>query len=258
MKHSKKSLEVNKIFNKKTIILIVLNIILWSGFLWLSYVGIYWRIGRSQLTVPFDTTVIKFGPIAPGATTKYVALGDSLTSGVGSDTMESTIVYQYIEALANAHVSVESVNLAWPGDETRQVLKNQLPQAIKENPNVVTLFIGINDIHNKRSAAEFRQNYKEILDSLLKYTKAKIVVINLPYLGANNSVVFPFNVILNYRTRQFNDIISSLVHNERIQYVDLYSATIKDFNKDPKNYARDLFHPSGDGYLVWSRVINAN
>jgi lysophospholipase L1-like esterase len=89
---------------------------------------------------------------------------------------------------------------------------------------------------------------------LLAKTKAQIIVINLPYLGSKDIVYPPFNFLLNFRTKQFNDIISSLAHGDRVKLIDLYNGNQK-FLQNSKFYSSDQFHPSNEGYMLWSQLI---
>lgn len=215
-------------------------------------------IGVKNLKSPYKTNTFSVGDATSIIQKKYVALGDSLSAGVGSSDINHTIVYLYAQELAANGHRINVLNLAWPGDETEEVLKNQLPIAIAEQPDYISLFIGINDMHEKRTLEHFRKNYSFILSELLSKTHAKILVINLPYLGANKLVAFPFNMILDARTKQFNKVIDSLPKNDRIHLVDLYKGSALKLNGSFSNYSSDLFHPSETGYMLWSEIINAN
>ena len=215
-----------------------------------------------NLQSPDNENSLTFENPEKSGSVKYVALGDSLSAGVGSDKVEDTIVYQFALNQSKNYGKVDVLNLALPGGTTEDVIKDQLSLTINENPGYITLLVGINDIHNKFTDGQFTANYSYILNELLTKTEAKIVVINLPYLGSPRAIRFPYNWMLNSRTKEFNGkisgVISKLDHNGRIRQVDLYGKTYKTFNKDPKNCASDLFHPSGEGYLVWSKIINEN
>ena len=215
-------------------------------------------IGRVNLKSPYTSPrVVLENPQGKGDV-KYVVLGDSLGAGVGAQTVEETYPYLVAKKLAVDYQQVELVNLAVPGAVSDDVLNKQLKPALAENPDYVSLLIGINDIHNLVSLADFNRNYKNILTMLETKTTAKIVVINLPYLGSKTAVRFPFSVILDKRTQEFNRIIDGLVdqNNPRFVLVDLYSVTNNAQNQ-PNYYARDNFHPSGAGYTFWSKTINA-
>ncbi len=210
-----------------------------------------------NLSSPYTTSrVVLENPQGKGTVT-YVVLGDSLGAGVGAQTVEETYPYLLAKKLSDTYQKIELVNLAVPGAVSKEVLDGQLTKALTENPDYISLLIGINDIHNRVPLATFRQTYQNILDSLESNTQAKIVVINLPYLGSKTAMRFPFNVILATRTREFNKVIKSLVdqHNPRFVLVDLYSAT-EEARDHQDYYAKDNFHPSGEGYLFWSKAIN--
>lgn len=228
------------------------------GYLYFSYIRIYDTIGNTHLTPPYKYNSFTIGNSKGEGKAKYVAMGDSLSAGVGATTVDKTIVYLFAEHLSKKYWQVNTVNYAWPGDESKDVLKNQLPQALAQNPDYVTVFIGINDIHNKREFSDYRLNMLSILDSLLVSTHAQIYVVNLPYLGANKLVVFPYSNILDIRTKQFNSILESVCQNDRIHLIDLYSGSRDKLNSEKDNYAVDLFHPSDKGYLLWSKIINGD
>lgn len=186
---------------------------------------------------------------------KYVALGDSLSAGVGSNNFENTIVNDFAVGLSRNGNSVHVLNLAVPGATTRDVIVSQLDNAVALNPDYITLFIGINDIHNKVSPEVFKSNYSHIIEMLLASTEAKITVINLPYLGSSSLVLPPYNWLLNSRTKQFNKVISLQADSSRITTVDLYSNSYEIFKRDQSLYSTDDFHPSEAGYAVWSQII---
>ncbi len=214
-------------------------------------------IGRINLEGPYPTSRVVLENSQGKGTVTYVVLGDSLSSGVGAQTVEKTYPYLVAKQLAVDYQQVELVNLAVPGAVSEDVLNDQLKPALEKNPDYISLLIGINDIHNRVPLADFRQTYQTILESLESKTQAKIVVVNLPYLGSKTAMRFPFNVILATRTREFNRAIRSLVdqHNPRFVLVDLYSVT-EEARNHQDYYAKDNFHPSGEGYLFWSKTIN--
>jgi lysophospholipase L1-like esterase len=231
-------------------------------YLYISYAGFYNYIRKMNLQRPtIENTLILENPNGNGSV-KYVALGDSLSAGVGSENPSETIVYLFGAKLSETNEKVNIVNLAQPGGTTVDVINEQLSLALNEKPDYVTLLIGINDIHNRISAKEFQENYTFILEELLTGSDAQITVINLPYLGLNKVVRPPYSWLLNSRTKLFNKIISDVVASKnqsgRIRLVDLYKNSYEIFKQDPKYYSSDFFHPSGEGYVMWSGIINAN
>ncbi|MCZ9343859.1 SGNH/GDSL hydrolase family protein, partial [Streptomyces sp. TRM76130] len=79
---------------------------------------------------------------------RYVALGDSLTEGVGDPVAGGRRGWAALLAgsLAGADERpVEFRNLAVSGAQTRDVLEAQLPAGLALRPDLVSVVIGVND-----------------------------------------------------------------------------------------------------------------
>jgi lysophospholipase L1-like esterase len=229
-------------------------------YLLFSYVRFYHYIGYTNLQSPYVNSYITLNNPQGIGEALYIPLGDSLSAGTGSDDVKKTFVYSYLENLSKTYGKVSVLNLSQPGGTTVDVINNQLSVTIKKNPQYITLLIGTNDIHNKRTLADFRSKYSFIVKELMLNTTAQITIINIPYIGSSKLVYFPLNFFLNYRTKQFNNIISDIVDGigdkSRIRFVDLYSSTYDLSKQDPQYYSSDEFHPSGEGYVLWGKIIN--
>lgn len=186
---------------------------------------------------------------------KYVSLGDSLTVGVGSNNITQTYPYIFAQSLSK-FMSVSLVNLAIRGATSSDVINSQLEKAVAENPNYVSLFIGVNDVYGFKSNKEFEENFDRITTVLINNTQAKIIILNIPYLGSDSLIVFPYNNIFNYRVQQFNKIISKTSSEKNIILIDLYTPTKEIFSKQSNFYSSDNFHPSADGYLLWETLLS--
>lgn len=181
----------------------------------------------------------------------YLALGDSLTAGVGASDYRYSYPYLIAQRLSKKN-NVRFVNLANPGDTSTDVLNDQAPKVLSLKPDLITLLVGVNDIHNLVSLQEFEQNYIKIV-STLKKTRSKIYLLSIPYLGSDKTVFFPYNFILDFRTKQFNRVIEKISQDYNLYYIDLYH-----LNKSKNFYSADKFHPSDQGYKDWLRVLNVN
>lgn len=97
----------------------------------------------------------------------WIALGDSLTQGIGSSGLATSWLGRGTAAVtAHTGRSVRVVNLAIYGARVADVLALQLPEAVHlEQADVVTVCIGSNDA-GRRSAAEFRVDLGRVCDSL--------------------------------------------------------------------------------------------
>jgi len=223
-----------------------------------SYAHIYDTIGAANLR-PVNSAgqhlIINNMATTTGST--YVALGDSLSAGVGTDRTEEYLPYLLVKKLAGDDKRIVLRNYSVPGFKTADLLGELLSPAIDTKPDIVTVLIGVNDIHNKISAADFRKNYEEILSRLTRETTAKIYVINIPFIGADKMMLPPYQFYFDSQTKEFNTIIKELAVKYSVSYIDLYTPTVALFKKSGSHYSADLFHPSAAGYKIWADIIYA-
>ncbi|MER7921135.1 MULTISPECIES: SGNH/GDSL hydrolase family protein [unclassified Streptomyces] len=75
---------------------------------------------------------------------RFVALGDSLTAGVGDFTEDGPRGWAALLAPALG-AGTEFTNLAVSGAQTRDVLERQIPAALALRPDLVAVVVGVND-----------------------------------------------------------------------------------------------------------------
>ncbi|MET8247913.1 SGNH/GDSL hydrolase family protein [Streptomyces sp. NPDC005202] len=76
---------------------------------------------------------------------RFVALGDSLTEGVGDPVGDGWRGWAALLAGGLAEEPVEFTNLAVSGAQTRDVLERQTPAGLALRPDIVSVLIGVND-----------------------------------------------------------------------------------------------------------------
>ncbi|MDQ0388958.1 lysophospholipase L1-like esterase [Streptomyces sp. DSM 42143] len=76
---------------------------------------------------------------------RFVALGDSLTEGVGDPVGTGWRGWAALLAAGLADEPVEFTNLAASGAQTRDVVERQLPAGLALRPDVVSVVVGVND-----------------------------------------------------------------------------------------------------------------
>lgn len=240
------------------LILLAALLVLVVTYLYFSYSRIYNFVQDKSLSTPFIQTNFTLNSNQSGQI-KYVALGDSLSAGLGSTDSQKTLVYQVAQKLASQSAQVQVINLSYSGATIDDLIQDQLDRAIQEQPDVITILIGTNDVHAKKSPDVFMVQLQMVLDKLTSQTKAKIIVINIPYLGSEKLILPPYNSIIDMRIRQYNKGIAKIAVGQRIKLVDLYGLSYQKFAQNPDlYYSKDQFHPSGEGYLLWGEFINAD
>lgn len=188
-------------------------------------------------------------------TKKLVILGDSLMAGTGSSHEENGMAYLIAKNLTQGQ-NIELHNFSHPGVGVDDVLVRQIPEVIEINPDYIVLMIGTNDVHNKMATSEFADYYLKILYELKNNTKAKISVINIPYIGSNKILLPPWSHVLNWRINLFNKIIKSHATEFGLYVINLKDEFMNKFLRPSDLYAGDEFHPSDKGYALWAEYIN--
>lgn len=242
------------------IIFLILGIIILAVVIYLnrSYAQIYSYNQSSYLiTSDIQRTYLLEGGKGERSM-KYVALGDSLTYGLGASSYQGTFPYALSQKLLNKYKSVEVINLAVSGAVVDDLLSDQLPPAIKEQPDFVTILIGTNDVHGFADEQKFRSSLEYIINQLKKNTKAEILLINIPYLGSDDLILFPHDKIVDSKITEFNQMIQEVANLTDVKYFDLYNSAKDYFEKDSELYSSDQFHPSDKGYILWGNLINAD
>ena len=138
------------------------------------------------------------------------------------------------------------------------VLRWQLPQALEDRPDLVTLSIGPNDITRERSLWAYARDIDGILGALIRGTTAVVVVDLIPDLTVTprfkGKEIGP---LVQKRVVAFNEILASRAHAYGAKVVDLYSASRQEVPRRPELIGADGYHPSDEGYARWAELIGA-
>lgn len=244
--------------------IIIIFLVLAAIYLNLAYARIYHKLGAAGLKGVKQSVVYTFNSqndqnnqTPSSSLLKYLALGDSLTFGAGVTEYQDTYPYLVASQIAkkNSDKTLTLYNYSWPGDRTDDLIVKFLDKGVDEKPNIVTIMIGVNDIHGQISSSEFKKNYANILFRLTRDTKAKVYLVSIPYIGDENLLFPPYNYYFDYKTKQFNEIIKDLATEYNVNYIDVYSPTVNLFKKSGNHYSPDQFHPSAIGYALWGKII---
>jgi lysophospholipase L1-like esterase len=98
----------------------------------------------------------------------WVALGDSMTQGIGAADISGGWVSQLRDQRAAEGHPLRLVNLAVTGARVRDVVEDQLPRlrALGVTPDLVTVLIGANDMFPRSRRAPAVGQYAALLDAL--------------------------------------------------------------------------------------------
>ena len=187
---------------------------------------------------------MKAGPIV------YVALGDSTGSGVGA--RDGGYVARLFKRLLEYRAGSELVNLCVSGATTDDVLRGQLQRGVQRSPDLVTLGIGINDIGHGFSIEQFAKNYDQILSTLKEKTSATIVVTNIPDISTAPRIPFSMRAEYQGQIESFNRRLEEIARGHEVTIFDIFTITRRELPSHPEYFSSDGFHPSDEGYELWS------
>ncbi|MFJ9759414.1 SGNH/GDSL hydrolase family protein [Streptomyces sp. NPDC101149] len=178
---------------------------------------------------------------------RFVALGDSLTEGVGDPVGDSWRGWAALLAggLAPAQAAAEFTNLSFSGAQTRDVLERQTPAALDLRPDVVSVVIGVNDtlrytfdIH--AVAARLDKVY-----AAFRAQGAVLLTACLPDPGSMLRLPGALARPLARRQRAVNTVVHAL--SERHGAVHLH-AEGGDWIQDRSMWSADRLHPGERGH----------
>lgn len=184
-------------------------------------------------------------------TIRYVALGDSLTEGLGDWNFEfdrlhagwaDRLAHLLTAEKASQHQRVEYANLAVRGSKTKQIMGWQLDAAIALEPTFVTVMAGANDIFaNRRELARV----EALLDSgLTRLREAGIAVLLVNTVAPGHILLAR---LLRPRTKRVAQLINRVGARHSLTVVDLQS--LAHFSHGGY-WCEDLAHFSSHGHSL--------
>ncbi len=176
---------------------------------------------------------------------RYVAVGDSLSEGVGDEPWPDGTprgwADRLAELLATHHGAVDYANLAVRGHRSVEILETQLVPALAMEPDVVTLTAGMNDILRPRLDVE--QLRRRLVEIVTPFTTAgaRVVVVPIPDISA----VSPASRLLERRRLVLNDIYRYLAQHHGMEPP---AETVGTVFEDRRAWDEDRLHLSALGH----------
>jgi len=214
---------------------------------------------RAPTGLPSATASPSSAPATATASSgiKYVAIGASDTVGVGaSDPAKGSW-----PALVAARLPAGSppyTNLGVAGSLTLQAVSQQLPGAIAQRPNVITVWLAVNDLNATIEPASFGESLRQIVDGLVQKIGATIFVGNVPDLRSVPVYAGADKARLLAGIQAYNDAIATIAarNPDRVKVVDLFTGSAALVSSG--TVSQDGFHPSDEGYqLIADRFASA-
>jgi lysophospholipase L1-like esterase len=182
-------------------------------------------------------------PVA-GFTTTYVAIGASDAFGMGTEDPPRQSWPTVLSSELGPRVHL--INLGVPGTTTAQALQTELPIAVDARPDMVTVWLGVNDLLDGVPLSAYETQLRQLLVTLRQHTQARIVAGNLPDLTYLPLFYGADTTTLRATIRHWNDAIAAACRATGVTLVDLYSGW-SELARHPEYISSDGFHPSAAG-----------
>ena len=186
---------------------------------------------------------------SPDGAIRYLALGDSLTQGVGAPD-ESTGAFP---ALLAEHwradgCAVELQNAGISGYTAGQILAEQVPQIESFRPTIISFQAGGNDIANGISIEEYRANVKAVLEAATG-SGARVVVL-AQNDWARSPVGVDYGESVPSQRMAFDDVLIEEASAAGAEFVDLRPLYAE--QADQNQWVEDGLHPTPEAYQAWA------
>jgi len=183
----------------------------------------------------------------------YVAIGASDAVGVGA---KDPLTEGWVPRLgARLGPAARVVNLGVSGSTLAQALDEQLGPALDAQPDIVTVWLAVNDLNARVSLERYAADLDTLLGRL-ETTHARVLVGNVPDLGGLAAYRGIDPGPLNAEVDRWNKVIADTASRHGDTLVDLYS-TWQEVAQHPEYLSADGFHPSSEGYQALADVFGA-
>jgi acyl-CoA thioesterase I len=182
---------------------------------------------------------------------RYLALGDSLTMGVGAGTETRAFPALLADQWRASGCAVELKNVGIGGYTAAEVLAEEVPQIDHFQPTFITFQVGANDIAKDVSIDEYRRNVQAVLDAATA-SGAQVVVLaqNEWFRGPVGRTA---GADLAARRAAYDDVMITEAMARGAEFVDLRPLFTR--QADENLYVEDGIHPTPRAYEEWAAAL---
>ena len=188
---------------------------------------------------------------------RYLALGDSYTIGTGANAPSRnfpSLLARRLERASGRSVAIQ--NLGVNGFTTRDLIQTELPQA-RQEPDLVSVLIGANDVVQGYEAAAYRGALQTIYDFVARFRLAagRVLTVAIPdFSVVPTAGDYGTPAALRARIDAFNQIAAEETHGRGFHFVDISDVSRSGISRSDW-IADDGLHPADAQYAAWADVI---
>ena len=219
------------------------------------------------------TTVAGAGPpsTAPSPEPQvYVAVGASDAVGVGADDPARDAWPEVLTRTA-LPPGTELVNLGIPGATVSTALEHELPEALRHEPALATVWLNVNDLVAGVPVTTYERQLGDLVAALRRGGRTRVLVANTPpldrlpvyvecrsrpgCLGGN----LPGPASVRAAVDAYNAAVARVVAAHGAELVDLHAAGLAaaDAGRERALMSDDGFHPSTAGHRAVAEAFAA-
>ncbi len=183
---------------------------------------------------------------------KYLALGDSYT--IGERVAEKDRWPNQLADQLKIPLPKIIATTGWRTDDLSNAIK---AAELKDEYDLVSLLIGVNNQYQGKPAAHYEIEFEELLKTSIKLAKGKVknvFVVSIPDYGFT-PYGKPKQETITKQIDEFNAINKRITEKYKITYFNITEISRKGL-EDPTLVAEDGLHPSGKMYSLWVEIIS--
>ncbi len=187
----------------------------------------------------------------------YLALGDSYTIGQ-SVAVPDKFPVQAVQLLRQQNIAIADPDIvAVTGWTTGNLLDALNTAPPKNNYDIVTLLIGVNNQYQGRPLNEYKMEFTSLLKRAVTYAgnkKEHVFVLSIPDYSVTPFARYSDTAKIAREIDAFNAANKAITLSEGVTYIDITPIS-RDVKNDPSLVAGDGLHPSGAQYKKWVDLL---
>ncbi len=189
-------------------------------------------------------------------TVNYLALGDSYT--IGESVAERDRWPNQLDSVLSKRIGKETNTtiIATTGWRTDNLINAIRIAQLKEEYDLVSLLIGVNNQYQGKSINQYALEFEELLKTAIQLAKGKkenVFVVSIPDYGFT-----PFGLKnkekISEAIDRFNEVNKKISDQYQVRYVNI-TAISRQGLADTDLVASDGLHPSAKMYGLWAKEI---
>jgi lysophospholipase L1-like esterase len=187
----------------------------------------------------------------------YLALGDSYTIGE-SVSVADRFPDQAVSLLRAQHIKINDPKIiATTGWTTHDLINALDADPPRNNYDIVSLLIGVNNQYQGRSIDEYKTEFALLLNHAIKYAgnnPKRVFVLSIPDYSVTPFAQNADRAKISEEIDQFNSVNKMISSQLGANYIDITSIS-REAKNDPSLIAGDGLHPSGKQYGLWAQSL---